>query len=803
MGEPAACALCGLPVGSEGGAGPAFCCPGCRNVYQILSQDPKGPPADFRDTDLYRVCTAVGLIPAKTAGAAPPPGTPGADLAQELTFRIDGMWCPACAWWIEEVLRRTEGVLEARVSFASDVAAVRHLPHRASAQALLDRVSRLGYRARRVEEPAERARERRARGLRLGVSCLLTAHLMMISMALYGGFLVDLGPDGVHFLSLPQGVLATPVVFYGGWPILRRAWGGVRAGIASMDTLIAVGSLSSYVYSLVALANGSLHLYFDTAAMLITLTLVGRAVEGRARDRVLGETPGLSEGPGGKARLWTASGERWAAAAAVKPGDEVVVGAGERVPVDGVIVSGHAHLDESSLTGEARPVPKGPGDDVPGGALLLEGDARVRATHTAADSAAGRMISVVEEALGRKAPAEWLADRLTRWLVPAVLCLAAATAVGVLLGGGAGEEALLRSLTVLVVTCPCALGIATPLAKVAALGIGRSRGILVRDPTALERMPSLDVLVLDKTGTVTEGRYALRDTVVEGAEAEEALGRAGSLASRTDHAVARAIVQRAVSAALALEEAAEIVEAAGLGLTGTVAGRPTALGCRRWMEAQGLAVSTRLERAQGEFESQGSTIAFVGWDDRARAVFAFGDTLKVGAARSVEELRSRGLTLHLVSGDSAGATSAVARQLGIGSFFGNALPEDKVALVQKLRASGHRVGMVGDGLNDAAALAEADVGFALGAGSALLSHAADVVILAADPDRLSEALDHATLSSRILRQNLFLAFLYNALALPLALSGLLNPILAALAMWGSSLTVVVNTLRIGRKNSPG
>lgn len=806
--EPAgaACALCGLPAGPRptrallAGVPRSFCCPGCRHVFEMLLGLPGGPPADPRDNDLFRAGVATGLLPGP--GAAPPaaaaPGAGADGAAAKATFRVEGMWCPSCAWWIEEALRRTDGVVEARVSFAADLATVRHLPHRTDLPRLLDRVAALGYAASRLDDPTDQGRRRRAEAVRLGVSLILTAHLMMISMALSAGFFADLGRAGTLCLSWPQWLLATPVVFYGGLPILRRAGLALRARAATMDSLLAAGSLSAYAYSLVALAAGSLHLYFDTAAALVSLALLGRAVEGRARERLTAPEADLRGRAGGKARLRAGGGERWVPAAAVAPGDELVVEPGEAVPADGLVVEGSGRLDESALTGEARPVARGPGDEVAGGALLVDGRLRLRALRPTAESAAGRLVALAEEALARRSPAEHLADRLTRRLVPAVLGLAAAAAAWLLLRGAPAGVALGRALAVVVITCPCALGLATPLAKVAALGAGRRRGILVRDPGALERIPSLTALVLDKTGTVTEGRFELREVAVRGAAEEDALRRAASLELRSGHPLAAALRRRAEALSLALEEPGEAEEVPGRGVRGVVRGEATAVGSRPFLEGLGLAVPEELDRRRADLEAAGLTAVLAGWSGQARALFAFGDALRPGAAAAVETLRSRGLSLWLLSGDSPGATAAVARRLGIGRAVGGAAPADKARLVRELKAQGHRVGVAGDGVNDAAALAEADVGFAVGAGDAFLRRSADVVIPAADPRRLAAAFDHAALASRVIRRNLAFAFLYNALAIPAALAGLLNPIFAALAMVGSSMTVVASTLALLR-----
>ena len=529
------CRLCGLPVGRSGVQEKRgeevfhFCCFGCRQVFQLLSSLPGGPPDDFKNSDLYRLCAASDLIgrkdenqggslaPGKEAG---PRARKASDLeealAKELILRLEGMWCQACSWLIENVLHRTPGVLEVQALFASDLVRIKYLPHQVTPEEIQDRISKLGYRPSSFQDPAEVSGERKRAQRRLGISSILTVQVMMISLVLYGGFFQDLGKEAIGYLSYPLWILATPVLIYGGFPIFKKALAGLRYGSPSMEVLISIGALSAYFYSLIQMGRGSLHLYFDTAAMLIVLVLLGKYLEARAKERISRGLSELYDLAHQKARLRTEGGEEWRAAEEVQPGDEFQVLAGERVPVDGRILFGRAALDESYLTGESRPIKRGPQEEVRAGALLLDHPLNIRATRVGAESSIGQIIALMQEGLSRKTAVELFADRLTRWIVPSLLGLAAGTALVLAYHGHSLEESLLRTLTILVISCPCALGIAVPLAKVASIAVGRTKGILIRDPAALEKMRKLDVLIFDKTGTLTEGRFSLREMVCLG-----------------------------------------------------------------------------------------------------------------------------------------------------------------------------------------------------------------------------------------------------------------------------------------------
>jgi heavy metal translocating P-type ATPase len=816
-----------------------FCCPGCLNVFRILFHGPDGPPEDYRQTELYRACVASGLIPRgpddpepDETRANPNPSaslsqiqTFDEELARELTLRIEGMWCTACSWLLEEVLRTTEGILDVQVFFLSDLAKIKYLPHRLDLDEVLARIAGLGYRASVFDERSEGSGEKKDLLLRLGVAAILTTNVMMISFALYAGFFEDLGQEGIRCLSYPLWALATPVIFYAGFPILKRACAGIRFAALTMDTLIAVGALSAYFYSVVQILDGSIHVYFDTASMLITLVLLGKYIETQAREKVSLGILELFELARSKARIFVEGIERWVCADAVQAGDELQVLAGERVPVDGRIISGRAGLDESILTGESRPVKKDLGDEVFSGSLVLDGQLQLRATRTGTESSVSQMVGLMQEALTRKNPVELLADRITRWFVPAIICLAAATAIhGALWGSFSMDESLLRAVTVLVITCPCALGIATPLAKVAAIGVGRAMGILVRDSAALERAKDLDVILFDKTGTLTEGNFSLRQIVTMGSlDAKEALCALAAVEVHSDHFLAREILRKAVQRAEVRWSAlsfngsdgtgAEMSAAfdfaehpsadqyeffEGLGVKGVVREREVLIGNRAFMQSRSLSFPVQLDQRAGSAESAGSTVVFFSWDGQIQGFLVFGDSIKAGAFGAIERLHGKGIETRLVSGDSQATTCAVARELGISHPAGQTLPRDKLQLVKKLQEEGRRVGMVGDGINDAAALAQADVGFALGAGADIARKASDITLLSEDPARIVESLELSTLTSRIIRQNLFFAFFYNLLGIPLAVSGLLNPMVAVVAMFASSLTVVANTLRISK-----
>ncbi|MCX5906320.1 MAG: cation-translocating P-type ATPase, partial [Deltaproteobacteria bacterium] len=554
-------------------------------VFSILFHHPDGPAKNFRETPLYKACLQSGMIarnergtasgeePGKLTEGIEPLGAFDKELAIDLTLKVEGMWCPACSWLIEEVLRQTKGVFDPRGFFLTDLVNLKYLPHLIRPEEILGRISQLGYRPALLQDQDQSSSGENASLLALGISAILTMNIMMVSFALYFGFFQDFSPEVIGYLSYPLWAMATPVVFYGGRQILKKAFIGLRYGSTSMETLVTIGALAAYFYSLVQMARGSLHLYFDTASMLITLTLLGKYIEARARRKVSKEINQLYRLAHPKVRLIREGKEKWVLGEGVQLGDDFLVLPGEKVPLDSQVISGGGIIDESLLTGEPRPIKKRPGDRVMGGVMLLQGELKLRATRLGEESTIGQLVTLMQKALREKNPFEMLADRVTHWFVPSILALAAMPGFFLLLAHSPAEEVFLRSITVLVISCPCALGIAVPLVKVAAVGLGLSKGIVIRDPGALERVRSLDTLIFDKTGTLTEGNYSLQEIITEEGTTQEALARVASVEIHSNHFLAREMIRKARESSLVLEAADRFEELEGMGVKGFVGGR--------------------------------------------------------------------------------------------------------------------------------------------------------------------------------------------------------------------------------------
>jgi heavy metal translocating P-type ATPase len=799
---PGACVLCGLPVR---GRSDGFCCVGCRHAHELLGEllGTTDPDA-MRGHELFATLRAAGLVPSVPGDAAtidgPPPTDdepppPPGEVVERTVFAVSGMWCPSCAWVIERVLARTSGVLHARASFAADRVRVTYLPRAVGPDTLRRVIEDLGYRTGVPDAEARQGRELTGEIFRLGIALFLCCNVMMLSFALYQGFFTNVPANTSRLIGLPILLLSSVVVFWCGGPILSRAYRAARAGALVMETQIALGALSAFSLSVTALVRDSPHQYFDTASMLIGLVLLGKFLENRVRARAGRGIEEIHELIPGKARLETEDGNRYVAAEAVLPGDLVRVREGEAIPADGTIASGAGVADESKNTGETTPRRKGEGDTVLAGSVLSSGEIVLRATASGESTAIGRMVRLMDEAIAAKNPMERLADRAMAWFIPAVVAIAVACAVVLLATGRTWEAALVRAITVLVIACPCALGIATPLAKVAAIGAARREGILVADGDAFEATGRLTALVLDKTGTATVGAYRILGVWASGFGEDEVLALARAAEADSAHPVARAIRTHAPAGVIVAQESEEFP---GLGVRARVDGADVLVGGARLLAQCGIVPGAEAMARIDEAAARGETAVLVARDGRAIGVIRLGDEVRADLPETVAALRGRGLPVHLVSGDSAEATAAVARALGVDEYAGGVLPADKVERIRALRRAGHRVGMVGDGANDAAALAAADVGFATGDALAVTRHASDVTLLAFSGARLLQAFAIARRASRAIRVNLGLALVYNVLAIPLAVAGIVNPILAVSIMLLSSLTVVLNSARIAR-----
>jgi heavy metal translocating P-type ATPase len=799
IGSPAmGCHLCGLPIKgtdvqySTGSGILHFCCHGCQQVFLLLSAASGVLPDGFQETELYRACVEAGIIPAGATTRASPSNGDARLPPLEFACDVEGMWCPSCAWLIEEMLRRMAGVHDPKVSFVSDRLHLAYLPHIISPAEIIARIGRLGYRLITSNE-AVAGREKDKNTVRLAVSAFLTGNIMMASVFFYGFF--DVSPAVLRGFSYPVFVMASFVLFWAGMPVLKRGFASLRYGSPSMDTLISLGALSAYIYSLARMAVGGTHFYFDTAAMLITSLLFGRYIEARAKQDIRKGTSDLYRIARGKVRTSCDKGEAWVAADTIMPGQSFVVRAGEVASVDGRITGGSATVDESFLTGE--PVPRGIaiGGILRAGCAVRDGEVALEAIATVKESLIGQIIATVEKALEKKDTYERLAEKFSRIFVPLVFAIAASTGLFIRISGSPTGEALLRALTVVIISCPCALGIAIPLAKVSAIAIARKAGIIIRNPDALERFPDIDTFFFDKTGTMTEGKFALRH-VISDLDRGELFSRLASVEIHSRHFIGQEIVREALKDGPPIA-AAEAFEAyAGRGVSGCVGGLTILIGNRALMKSKAITEDEVLDSDAAAWEKMGDTCVFFAWDGRVRGFLVFGDAVRRGAAQAIARLEEDGRDIRLISGDAETTTGAVARSLGILHFTGEVLPEGKAQRIESFRRQGRKVAMVGDGLNDAPALATADVGCAFGAGADLVQGTADIAFLSGDPGKILEARELSTLTRQTIRQNLFFAFLYNAIAIPAAVLGMLDPFIAVIAMVGSSLTVTGNVFRM-------
>jgi cation-transporting ATPase V len=706
-------------------------------------------------------------------------------------FAVEGMTCGSCAARVQRVLSRQAGVERADVNLATARARVVYRPGAVELDDLRAAVDRIGYRIAPLErpEPADPAAAWRRRAL-------LAMPLAPATVAL------AMWPGGVHqraWARLAMFALATPVQFWCGWPFLREAARRARRAGASMDTLIALGTLAAYGFSLAQLATGGADLYFDSAAVIVAFLVVGRWLEARATGRAGQAIRALLELAARQARVLRDGAEVLVPVEQVAVGDLLLVRPGEKIPADGEVVDGASAVDESMLTGESLPVAKAAGDRVAGATVNAGGALTVRATRVGADTALARIVRLVEDAQASKGPAQRLADRVSAVFVPAVIAIAALAFAGWATIGGDPLAGLLAAVAVLVVACPCALGLATPTAVMAGTGRGADLGILIRSVEALERARAISTVVLDKTGTLTRGRMELTAAVpARGQDRDELLRLAGAAERSSEHPIGQAVAAAAGDRPGALPEPSGFAALAGHGVRAEVAGRTVWVGRRKLAAEAGLQLPEDLDDQAELLEAEGGTVVLAGWDAQVRGVLAVADTLKEGAAEVVDRLRGMGLEVAMISGDNARTAEAVARRAGIGRVMAEVLPEDKVAEIARLQGEGRVVAMVGDGINDAPALARADLGIAIGTGTDVAIESSDVTLVRGDLDGVATAIELSRRTDGIIRQNLGWAFAYNLAALPLAAFGLLNPMIAGAAMALSSVSVVSNSLRLRR-----
>jgi P-type Cu+ transporter len=748
----------------------------------------------------------------------------GADV-RKMTFGVTGMTCASCVGRVEQALKKVPGVLEASVNLTNEKATVEYFASEVELRDLEKAVEDAGYGVVREESSTEDTREREYDKLRADflLAAGLTALILVGSLPMMFGFML---PVPLRWLNIGLLLLATPVQFWAGWRFYRGAWGALKHGQANMNTLVVMGTTAAYLYSVVAtlapglFAAGRADVYFDTSALIISLILLGRLLEARAKGRTNEAIKKLAGLQAKIARVLRDGEEVDVPVEDVDVGEVVVVRPGEKVPVDGRVISGESAVDESMITGESIPVTKRAGDEIIGATMNTSGSFRFTATKVGEETALHQIMRMVEEAQGSKAPIQRLADRISAVFVPAVIGVAAVTFLIWFLFGPepALTFALLNTVAVLIIACPCAMGLATPTSIMVGTGKGAESGILIKGGEALEGAHKLETVVLDKTGTLTRGLPALTDLVVgAGIDEVELLRFVASAERASEHPLGEAIVRGAKKRGLSLGEAEGFEAVSGGGVRARVEGREVLVGSHRFLSESGVSEDGLLPKGE-ELAREGKTPVFVAVDGEPAGLVGVADVVREESWEAIERLHSLGLEVAMLTGDNRRTAEAIARQLGVDRVVAEVRPEDKANEIRGLQAEGKKVGMVGDGINDAPALAQADVGIAIGTGTDVAMEAADLTLISGDVRGVARAINLSKATVRNIKQNLFWAFAYNVALIPVAAGvlyplfsdgsvpeilrpvlgeyGFLNPVLAAAAMALSSVTVVSNALRL-------
>ena len=739
---------------------------------------------------------------------------------KKTTVMVGGMTCAACVRRVEEALKTIQGVKDASVNLASSKATVVHAPGTVPISEIRRIVEDTGYEFLGLageyeeEDPIEAARRKEAKELKIKViaGIALSVLIHMGSMPHWFPFLHHV-PQQV--LSLALLVMTTPVVFWVGDRFFYGAFKALRMGTSDMNTLVAVGSLSAYLYSAVATFWPQLfvgaglvpHLYFDAAAMIISLVLLGRLLEARARGQTSSAIRKLMGLKPKTARVIRNGGEDDIPVEEVVQGDLIVVRPGERIPTDGVVVSGTSSVDESMLTGESLPVAKTEGNEIFAGTINQRGSFTFTATKVGAETALAQIIRLVEEAQGSKAPIQRFADKVASIFVPVVFSIALVTFLiwYFAVPGSNFSRALLNFVSVLIIACPCTMGLATPTAVMVGTGLGAENGILIKGGESLEKAYQLTTVVFDKTGTLTKGTPEVTDVLVEsGFDTREFLRWAVSVEAVSEHPLAQAVIQKGREEGIVPLEVEAFEARSGLGAEGNVKGKKVFLGNLKFMQQEGVDAGTWAERME-PLVAAGKSIIYVAVEGRVLGIIALADAPKESAKKAVSRLKGMGLEVAMITGDHRATAQAIAGQVGIDRIMAEVLPQDKSDEIQRLQNEGRIVAMVGDGINDAPALAVADIGIAVGAGTDVAVEASDITLIREDLDLVASSIQLSSLTMRVIKQNLFWAFFYNSLGIPIAAGALypffgilLNPMFAAGAMAMSSVSVVGNSLRLKR-----
>ena len=728
---------------------------------------------------------------------------------EQVTLPIEGMHCASCVARVEKALKSVAGVVDASVNLPLERATVRYTPNRDTPQALVQAVRNVGYDV--PEKPSKADSHEQGEDhlhhdgkesvlrRKLIASAALTAGIFFLMYADLLGLRLGI-PMGIALIL--QALLATPVQFWGGWQFYQGAWAAARQKTTDMYTLIAVGTSAAYFYSLFALLQGGTALYFDTAAAIVTLILLGRFLEARAKGRASAAIQKLLGLQPTTARVLRDGNELDIPVEEVRVGDTLIVRPGAKIPVDGIVLAGRSSVDESMITGESIPVEKGPGAEIIGATLNKTGSFQMRATKVGQETALAKIIKLVEEAQASKSPIAKLVDVVASYFVPVVIVAALLTFLGWYLLQGDPLRGLISAVAVLIVACPCALGLATPISILVGTGVGAEHGIFIRSGEALEIARKLTTVILDKTGTMTRGEPRVTDIVTLGhIDAADVIAWAASAEKGSEHPLAEAVLNEAYAKGINVVDSNEFTALPGRGIRARVErngqNHQVLLGNEALMQEEGVSLHGMSAHTE-KFSTEGKTPLVVAVDGQVVAIIAVADTLKPESPDAVRSLQKMGLEVVMITGDNRRTAEAIARQAGIAHVLAEVLPEGKAREVQQLQKERKIVAMVGDGINDAPALAQADVGIAIGTGTDVAIEAADITLVGGDLRGVVTAIALSRSTIRNIQQNLFWAFIYNVVLIPLAALGLLNPILAAAAMGFSSVSVVANALRLRR-----
>jgi len=782
-----------------------FCCNGCLGIYTLINSeglsafygkrkwDEKGvEPALKKKIDLKPLEELVRYNNGK----------------KEIAIFIDGIRCASCVWLNEKLLGKTAGIEYARINYATHRATIRWDPDSIGIDAIVRRILSIGYTPRPYSE-SEQLKARKAEThdllVRLGTAGFLSSQLMLYSTALYAGYFQGIEHNIKRILETISLLLTLPVLFYSGMPLIKNTLAGLRRLHFTMDSLITFGSGSAFLYSIYEMAHGG-KVYFDTSAMIVTLILLGRYIESAAKGKASQSIERLSELSPKDARIVrTQDGDgktirETIPLQTIKKGDSLEVQPGERVPLDGFVISGESEVDESLITGEAGPVAKTPGCEVIGGSINLFGSFIFAVTRTGKDTVLSGIIRCVEDAQAHKPKIQLLADRVVGYFVPGILILCLATIVGHCLNNFRVDEALMAGISVLVIACPCSLGLATPLAVLACIAVASSKGVLIRNGEVIENAGRTTHLIFDKTGTLTVGKPILQEVIILDSQQnrEDILALAASVERLSEHSIGRAIITHASNEKLL--QVSGLAAIPGRGVAGTVAGKRIYIGNRAMMHENNMGISAgqAVNDIATAYEKTGATVIYMAWENHVRAMFIVSDVIRDEAASTVGQLKEMNLDVSIISGDNSLTTNAIASKVGVTHATAEMSPKKKKDFVRKAQKSGGTIMMVGDGINDAPALTEALVGIAMGRGADIAIESADAILVRNDLHLVPYFIGLSMKTCAIIRQNIFWAFFYNIVAVPMAISGVLHPIVAASAMAASSLMVVLNSLRIRR-----